>query len=289
MFDQGVDMKPVSFYFLLFIALSLVQARAVEKDVSGTISFNISPPTNSDIANWSTGWGSGGVTGWNYVGTVNGAGGVYLGNNWVLTAGHVGSGTFVLGGTSYSMVAGSTHGIINPDSTAADLTLFELSSAPSLPSLTIASSAPTAFSATQSGSLTAMIGYGGGQGETWGLNTVTDINLQVQVTVGSSTYSSTDFVTAYGTTTAGFSSVTNDYVLVSGDSGGGDFIYNSSAATWMLSGINEAVDTNQNSYMVQLSAYASQINSITGIPEPSSLGLLGLGFLALVWRFRFVS
>ncbi|MDD5262026.1 MAG: trypsin-like serine protease [Methylacidiphilales bacterium] len=284
-------MKPLSFYFVLFMVLSLAQARAIEKDVSGTISFNISPPTSTDIANWNTGWGSGGVTGWDYVGTVNGASGVYLGNNWVLTAGHVGSGTFVLGGTSYSVLAGSTHGIVNPDSTIADLTLFELSSAPSLPSLTIAGSAPTAFSATQSGSMVAMIGYGGGQGETWGLNTVTDVNLPIEVTVGSSTYSSTDFATEYGTITAGLASVTNDYVLVTGDSGGGDFIYNSASSSWMLSGINEAVDTNQNSYMVQLNAYASQIDSITGVPEPSSLGLLGLGlgFLALVWRFRFVS
>jgi hypothetical protein len=39
--------------------------------------------------------------GWSYVGQLNGASCVYLGNGWVLTAGHVGEGTVSLNGTAY--------------------------------------------------------------------------------------------------------------------------------------------------------------------------------------------
>jgi len=50
-----------------------------------------------------------------------------------------------------------------------------------------------------------------------------------------------------------------------------------------LAGINEAVDTSNNdSYMVQLSAYASQINGIIAVPEPSGFLLAGLALAALL-------
>jgi hypothetical protein len=57
----------------------------------------------------------------NHVGIVNnGESGVYLGNyhgkSWVLTANHVGLGSFGLGGITYSAVAGSAHQLLNPDS-----------------------------------------------------------------------------------------------------------------------------------------------------------------------------
>lgn len=277
-------MKPAQYLsFALLFTFPLVEAGAVEKDVSGVISFNTIAPTNSDIANWTTGWGTAGVTGWNYVGTVNGASGVYLGNNWVLTAGHVGAGTFSLSGTSYSVVAGSVQGILNTDGTPVDLTLFRLTLAPNLPSLTVASSAPVAFSQSQGGSSVAMIGYGGGQGQTWGLNTATQIDQSIFLSGYG--YTSTDFVTDYGSFGHGPSSFTNNYTLIVGDSGGADFIFDSTASKWVLSGINEAVDSNKNSYLVELSAYASQINSITAaVPEPSSFGLLGLGLLALLFK-----
>src|SRR5262249_11495973 len=49
---------------------------------------------------------SGAGTGWDYVGTIVGGSGVFLGNYagsyWVLTAGHVGAGTFTLGGMTYA-------------------------------------------------------------------------------------------------------------------------------------------------------------------------------------------
>ena len=256
--------------FLLLLTASLHQARAIQ-DGSG---FNTTEPTNTDVANWTTGWGASGVTGWAYIGSGNDASCVYLGNNWVLTAGHVGAGTFTLQGTAYAAVPGSARSLSNQYGTA-DLTLFQIVSGPSLPALMLATSSPVSFSRWQSGSQVVMLGYGGGQGETWGLNTVTSNNILVSINGYS--YESVDFETAGGTTTSGTSSVTNDALLVLHDSGGGDFIYDAAKGKWLLAGINEAVN-GSDSYMVQLSAYATQINSIVNaVPEPQTWVFLGLG------------
>jgi len=265
--------------FLLFLpAVPLIQARAVEEDVNGVDGFNVSVPTSGDIPNWDTGWAETGISGWNYVGTVNDGSGVYLGNNWVITAGHVGAGPFTLNGTSYEMAPGSAQ-VITDSLGTADLTLFQLTLAPNLPALTIATNPPFSLSWHDPGSQVAMIGYGSGS-ETWGLNTVTAANVTVEV-IGYS-YETTDFQTAYGTTSDGNQSVTNNAVLIGGDSGGGDFIYNSAAGTWTLAGINEAVDlSNADSYMVQLSAYASQIHALTAVPEPGDFLLTGMGLAVL--------
>ena len=271
-------------FWPLYLSLSgfiyLNQASAIEIEENGNDSFNTTAPTSSNISNWNTGWGSSSVTGWNYEGTVSGASGVYLGNGWVLTAGHVGAGTFSLGGTSYNVVPGSSVGITNSNGSSADLTVFQLTLAPNLPALTIATSPPVAASKGQAGSSVAMIGYGGGS-ESWGLNTVNYINYAASV----ESYVSNDFVTYYGTSSS--PSYTNYAAIVGGDSGGGDFIYNAATATWMLAGINEAYDEYSDSYMVQLNTYAVQIDGITAVPEPSLFGLFGPGLIALIWRLRF--
>jgi hypothetical protein len=100
---------------------------------------------------------------WNYVGTVNGLSGVFLGdyngNYWVLTASHVvGSGSslgnFIGYGGTYTFVPGSGVVVTNADSTPTDLTLFRISAGPALSNLTLASSAPIF------GSTVTLIGYG---------------------------------------------------------------------------------------------------------------------------------
>ena len=279
-----MKISKASLWLILGTILFLYRAEAVENGTNN--SFNTTTPTGSDIPNWNTGWtqpsGQTGVTGWNYVGIVAGGGGaasgVYLGNSWVITAGHVGAGAFTLGGTTYPVVAGSAQTISNANGTA-DICLFQINPAPNLPALSIATSPPTRLSSIQSGSQVAMIGYGDGGSithETWGLNTVTDINQLIQV----DSFESTDFVTAYGTTTRGGNSATNNYFVVLGDSGGGDFIFNSSNSTWQLAGINEATGNNNppDSFFVELSAYAPQINAIvaTGVPALPRWGFVVL-------------
>jgi hypothetical protein len=83
-----------------------------------------------------------------HVGIVNnGESGVYLGNfhgkSWVLTANHSGPGSFKLGGITYHAVAGSTHQLVNPDSTPSDIVLFQIDSDPGLPPLNLAPTSPT--------------------------------------------------------------------------------------------------------------------------------------------------
>jgi hypothetical protein len=277
-------MTRVAFSVLFATFLFLVPAHAVEmNDNSGNLNgvFNTTAPTGTDIANWNTGWGSPGVTGWDYVGNVNGASGVYMGNGWVLTAAHVGAGTFLLGGSSYSAVSGSAQNI-----GTADLTLFQISTQPSLPSLTLSLTPPVPFSQTQTGSSVAMLGFGGARGETWGLDTVTQINQLV--TPSGFTYVSNDFLTINGTYHDGSATNINNYQLIGGDSGGGDFIFNVANQTWELAGINEVTGSRtingQNvnfSGMVQLNTYASQIQGVVATPEPETWALLGLGFICL--------
>jgi hypothetical protein len=83
-----------------------------------------------------------------HVGIVNnGESGVYLGNYhgkaWVLTANHSGPGSFELGGITYHAVTGSTHQLLNPDSTSSDIVLFQIDSDPGLPPLNLAPTSPT--------------------------------------------------------------------------------------------------------------------------------------------------
>lgn len=269
---------------LLGALLSASPADAVQ--VGAT--FLTSAPTSVEVANWNTGWGASGITGWDYVGTMNGASGVYLGNDWVLTAAHVGVGPFTLGANTYSVVAGSTVSIMNP-SGLADLTLFRIDTtamaAPNLPSLTLATTAPIVFSAEHPGDSVVMIGYGGGAGKSWGMNTITD--KDILVSADGFPYTTVDFQTAYGTTTAGASSVTNDAQLVGGDSGGADFVYDSATGRWLLAGINEARDPETNdAYMVQLSEYAPQIKQTVPALPPSGVAasfflIMGLAVRAL--------
>jgi hypothetical protein len=250
--------------------------------------FDTTPPDGSTAANWDAGWGSAGVTGWDYVGQIGGASGVYLGNGWVLTAGHVGGGNFTLGGVTYNLVTNSAVTLTNTSvdtaidptlaGTTADLTLFQISTSPDLPALTLSSTDPSTPSHSSSGSTVVMIGYGGGQGETWGENTITQKNLTINP--DGTSFQSLDFATEFGANTICGQTITNTAQLVSGDSGGGDFIYNSSTGLWELAGINEAIDTDTyTSYMVQLSDYDAQIDSIMAesVPEPDTYLILGLG------------
>ena len=274
-------------YALLPIFLCLpASAWAVATITTTGTTYQTTEPT---VTNWTTGWetttGETGVSGWDYVGQINGASAVYLGNGWVLTAAHVSPGvgsTFTLSGVSYTVSSVSSLGATT------DLVLFQISTVLSLPSLTLTgtTSLLTAFAGKSSESEVVMIGYGGGA-ESWGENIVT--SLDVSVSLSGYPYTTTDFKTQLGTSNANHASITNTAQVVNGDSGGADFYYDSATGKWVLVGINEAAGTYSNgsyaaSYMVDLSAYADEINAtISAVPEPSTWALLGAGGAFLLW------
>ena len=80
--------------------------------------------------------------GWSHVGAVNGLSGVYLGDGWVLTANHVGTGPITLGGVSYPVVPGSSMRLEHSPGVLTDLLLFQLISDPGLDPLPIAVTSP---------------------------------------------------------------------------------------------------------------------------------------------------
>ena len=262
---------------LLLGAGTLSNSKAVETVVNGSATYNTNNNIGSSVFGWSSGWGTGNTnTGWNYVGTVSDASGVYLGNGWVLTAAHVNSpNTFTLAGNTYTNTGVYYSNFTNSASgtTNADITLFQISTISltgtnlSLSSLTITSAAPTGK--------VVMIGYGGpsGQGsESWGTNSVY-LNNYGPVSVNG--FESIDFVT--------FDSGSNYATLVNGDSGGGDFVR--VGTNWELAGLNEAVSTNA-AFFVQLSSYSSQINAIIAVPEPQTVALLLVGALLMIAILR---
>jgi hypothetical protein len=256
-------MKPKIFGWLLFLAALSLPARAVENYPAGT--------TDTD---------STGYYGANYVGQVGGASGVYLGNGYVLTAAHVGYGTFVLNNEDYTVA-----NIGEEVAPGVDLYLFQINTTPDLPStpLTLALMPPVPESSS-----VEMIGYGvpsGPQMETYGTNVVNASSVPTPLTVGTTSYDSMDFYTFDGVDG-------NTAQLIVGDSGGGDFTYDSMQG-WVLTGINEAesLDMNNNpngSAMVEISDYAGDIDGLMAVPEPPPWLLLGLGFGVVgAWtRFR---
>lgn len=208
-----------------------------------------------------------------YVGELaGGASGVYLGNDYVLIAAHEGASDFTLDNVTYSMVAGSA-----VDIGTSDLILFRISGGPSLTPLTL----PTATSTPTPGRTSFdLIGFGGGEGETYGVDTVTSIDDPTSL----SGFTSEDFEEASGTYNFGSGTFTNSVVLTDGDSGGGDFT--DLNGNLVLIGINEAVLKDETtgdvvgSAFIQLSDYSALIKADMA-PEPPAFWLVAAGMALL--------
>jgi hypothetical protein len=99
--------------------------------------------------------------GWNNVISPSGCSGVYLGNRWVITAGHVGTPTSVpIGGSNYDVEPNSDVQLHRLDYTeGTDLKLFRLTTAPALPEIAIID-APLSV-----GTPVMLIGFGGKRGD----------------------------------------------------------------------------------------------------------------------------
>ncbi len=222
---------------------------------------------------------------WDYVGTINGSSGVYLGDGWVVTCGHVlslsgSTSTFALDGTTYTIAADTIQYVVD----GVDLVMFRLSnySNISLAALTLATNTTTA----NAGSNVLMIGYGHWT-KAYGYATVYNYSYT------SRTVTET-IPTDYGTfTSVDMLALSTTSQVVGGDSGGGLF-YKDSNGNWVLSGVIEltsmATVNGSNyyaTYAVDIATYETAIEEVkaSSVPEPSTLAMAGAS-LGLVWWSR---
>lgn len=234
--------------------------------------------------------------GWANVGSRGIGSGVYLGNRWVLTANHVGGGSIALNnGQTYAMEVGSGRQLRHPpvgSEVMADLFLFQLTTDPGLPALTLAAQ-------TNPGDLVMMIGNGMTRGAptgttgyaleasrtmAWGLNA---IEAKENFSINSA------YVEGYKTLFATSEMVDTDSdsgQATAGDSGGAVFRLDQETHTWDLAGIivgrelgpgDQVTFGVSRTYIADLPAYRDQIVQITAVPEPAAGMLAATGLLVL--------
>ncbi len=255
--------------------------------------------------------------GWGSNGTAASSPGsaIYLGNRWVLTAGHTIGNQITLGdtfgsGTLYTKdPATASVRLKNPDGSDTDLVMFRIQQDPGLATLDIIQNTPGI------GDSVVMIGTGvergsalttypsGHQGydwsgsrlKTWGDNTV------AQESPGNSGFVFN--VAGIGLDVSGFGTVfdnsTGEGQAAAKDSGGAVFVDVTGNGDWQLGGVMIAVSTFGNqpdgplgvgqtsvfgnaTLMADLSVYRDQIVSL--IPEPSSAAVLGVFGMVLIRR-----
>ena len=259
-----------------------------------------------------------GLPQWANVGTIGASSGIYLGNGWAITAGHVGAGTLTLpsGGGSFAY-GGVQHTLKNPDNSNTDLVVFNLATTPALPTLSIPASAPvigtnvymigngrnrtsdlkyyntstnpwtTLPDATGAGA--AGYDYSTTSGTLrWGINATSDANPGV-----AGIQTTADIFNGFATVRSigmQFNPFVGEGAAVPNDSGGAVF-----NATGNLIGVLHAINAfvgqpdntrvfGNSSFAADLSTYRSQIYSFTGIPEPTSLGVIALSGIVLMRR-----
>lgn len=259
--------------------------------------------------------------GFSYVGQVDGASGVYVGNGWVLTAAHVGFPTgFTLGGMSYGVTPGSDVELTNPNGTPTDLQLFHLTSSPAPTNLNIPANSPgvniliydIGFGAGRSGDLTnfgTMSHPEWGFAETdpgtelWGTNDTIAVDgngnpdsngsaiayIQVNGDPGPIYAFFTQFYTGLADYNNGGNG-TGEAQIGGDDSGGGVFDSNGNLIGIMDGNASQipgdAILGDASAY-VDLAPYRQQIDDITGLPEPTTIGLLAfVAAFTLGQRFR---
>jgi hypothetical protein len=232
--------------------------------------------------------------GWTNVVSPNGCSGVYLGNQWVLTAwhvvaGHVGPASVVIGATTCAVQSGSEIRLRTPDDAGVtDLAMFRLVADPGLPAVTVIGSPLSADTAVM------MIGFGCTRGSAvsynpswvldgspaiftgylWGLATKNwGINLIAGIDSGDDGYGP---IVAYRTDFV-FGIDSNEAQGAVGDSGGG--VFAKVGDRRQLAGIMVAVSEysgqpgstaifGNSTYAMELATYRPQIEAIRALSTP---------------------
>ena len=256
-----------------------------------------------------------------HVGTRGVGTGVYLGNGVVLTANHVNAGTLNLGGTNYTMVAGSKQRLHTPGSPGSlvDLALFQIDGDPGLTPLTRGTAVV--------GSEVRMVGAGldratdqtfwditvvlGPDNDIWtevtppppadaaGYKTLTSRSVRwgenhIDATAGPLVNNTPTLRTIFDSG----SSLAHEAQGVNHDSGGSVFQFNGLSNEWELVGIILAVGLFDNqpdgaktavygnaTYFADLTLYESQIaDYIAAVPTPGTLCLMAAAGATLVFR-----
>jgi hypothetical protein len=197
----------------------------------------------SRVAGW-----SGGVPFpfWKNVGQIDRSSGIYLGNGYVLTAAHVGSGPFrTVDGKSYPAEPKSEKYFKNYDGSLADLCLFRIkfnttdpiATWPSIPLTTMPphKGTPVILVAGGAGAITSgrRFAWSDDYQVRWGLNSIEKI---YSVPMPTSRFASFGFGTK-------FEKTGGRCQAAPGDSGGAAFHFNAVAKRWELAGVIVAVDS----------------------------------------------
>lgn len=229
------------------------------------------------------------------VGWRGGGSAIYLGNQWVLTAGHVGVGPTIFQGVAYGAVPDSQVALVNPPGVSftsqTDLLLYRIDGLPPLPSLEIGASVPGV------GSDVALIGRGRDRSPSlaywdpswlptavpsaysgfawsvtntmrWGTNKIDAIHVLQSV----SNTSEMSFVMDFDQAGTAFESQG-----APGDSGGAVFFKNSSTGQWSLAGMMFAINIfgsqpwgiaafGNLTFAADLAIYRDQIYAHVGLP-----------------------
>jgi len=216
-------------------------------------------------------------TGFEHVGRIAGTTGVYIGEGWVLTAGHVGAGELWLGDVRYPPVPGSWVGVRGAEGAGRpDLGLFRVDPRPPLPRLEIARRTP------KPGEPLLLVGCGLGRGEAfewdglpawrwsgpgvcrWGRNQIAAVGLDSGIGGASTRVFATLFSEGEP----------EEAQAAHGDSGGAAFA--GRRGRWILAGIMIAVKSlpgqparssvvGNSTHLADLSHYRAEILAIMGV------------------------